>query len=80
MSTAFSPDDMAEIRQQGDLKSLFAALLGKPAPHQPEPTKTETPDYHIARPGAWPCGTAPSGPVPSPCCSDCEPGRTEQAA
>lgn len=69
----FTPEDMAEIRKQGDLKSLFAALLGKPAPQPEQPVEDEAPLYHIARPGAWPCGTAASGPVPSPTCPDCTP-------
>lgn len=73
MNAAFSPDDMADIRKQGDLKSLFAALMGKPAAQDEAPVEDDEPTHHIPRPGAWPCGTAPTGPTPGAHCPKCAP-------
>ena len=73
MTGDFSPEDLAEIRRQGDIGSLFATLLGKPLPQQQAAVEDEEPGYHIARPGAWPCGTAPCGPPPGATCPDCAP-------
>lgn len=77
MSTGISADDMAEIRKQGDLGSLFATLLGRP-PRQEKRVEDDAPSYHIPYRGAWPCGTSRSGPVPGPACTDCttHTGRT----
>lgn len=75
MNAAFNADDMAEVRKQGDLKSLFAALMGKPAPRDEAPVEDGKPTHHIARPGAWPCGTAPTGPTPGAYCPDCAPAN-----
>ncbi|WP_431781755.1 hypothetical protein [Streptomyces chumphonensis] len=75
MNEPLSADDLADIRQQGDLADLFAVLLGKPAPTAKAAVEEEPPSYHIARPGAWPCGTTPAGPSPGPRCPDCQPGR-----
>jgi hypothetical protein len=67
------PDDLAAIRQEGSLVDLFTALAGKQIT-QPEPeAEEEKPHYHIPRKGAWPCGTAASGPTPTPC-NDCTEG------
>lgn len=71
MDADFSAEDMAEIRKQGDLKSLFATLLGKPDPTVTAPVEDDEPGYHIALPGAWPCGTSATGPVAH--CADCAP-------
>lgn len=69
--TGFQADDLAAIREEGSLVDLFAHLAGKtlPPPAEDEP-EDKKPGYHIARPGAWPCGTAASGPTPPPC-QDC---------
>lgn len=69
-----SAEDIAEARAQGDLKDLLlvAAGLTLPAPKRQKP-EPEPPCYHIARPGAWPCGTAASGPSPGPSCPGCTP-------
>ncbi|MBB1252889.1 hypothetical protein H3146_05845 [Streptomyces sp. OF3] len=78
--TGFSPDDMAAMRKQGDIGALFTALLGKSPPPDAAGLEDERPAYHVARPGAWPCGTAPSGPSPGPTCGRCTTGgrpRTE---
>lgn len=78
MTGPFQPEDLAAVRQEGSLAELFAHLTGKP-PRQPEPPAEETgPRYHIARPGAWPCGTASSGPSPGPRCSKCSPCREDK--
>ena len=62
------PDDIAALRADGDLVSYLLSLTGR-TPAKPKPAATEPPEpaYHIPRPGAWPCGTAPSGPTPPPC-------------
>jgi hypothetical protein len=65
--TTFQADDLAAIREEGSLVALFTQLAGKTLPKQVEEPEDETPAYHIPRKGAWPCGTAPSGPTPPPC-------------
>lgn len=75
MNAAFNADDMAEVRKQGDLKALFAALMGKPAAAPAPPVEDEQPTHHLTHPGAWPCGTAPTGPSPGPRCTQCAPAR-----
>lgn len=68
---AVDPDDVAALRADGDLVSYLLSLTGA-TPPPPKPAEEEAPevDIHIPRPGAWPCGTAPSGPTPPPC-DDC---------
>ncbi len=67
MSADPSPEDVAALREQGDLLPYLISLTGR-APTKPKPAPAEPkPAYHIARPGAWPCGTAASGPTPPPC-------------
>jgi hypothetical protein len=68
----FKADDLAAVREEGTLADLFAHLTGKPIPEPEQPVEEEPPGYHIPRKGAWPCGTAPSGPTPAPC-NDCLP-------
>jgi hypothetical protein len=66
-------EDIAAMRAEGNLREYFQLLTGR-IPAQPKPAATEPakPSYHIPRPGAWPCGTAASGPTPKPC-GDCPP-------
>ncbi len=64
---AFQADDLAAIREEGSLVALFTQLAGKTLPPASVEPQDETPGYHIPRKGAWPCGTAPSGPTPPPC-------------
>ncbi|WP_338683872.1 hypothetical protein QD712_25640 [Streptomyces acidiscabies] len=67
MSLDFDADDIAAMREQGNFRDFLDQITGrttKPAPHAVEPA---APGYHIRRPGAWPCGTAASGPAPAPC-------------
>lgn len=68
--SGFSAEDMAALREQGDLSAMFSTLLGKAPTAEDEPEDDE-PSYHIARLGAWPCGTQPAGPPPGPKCGDC---------
>ncbi|MFF2852622.1 hypothetical protein ACFVT5_40975 [Streptomyces sp. NPDC058001] len=71
MTGQFKAEDLAAVRREGSLTDLFAHLTGKPLP-EPEPEVQDEPlGYHIARPGAWPCGTAASGPTPAPVCTNC---------
>lgn len=71
--TGFQPDDLAAIRQEGSLVDLFTALVGKQIT-QPDPEpEDDKPVYHTPRQGAWPCGTAASGPTPAPC-GECKEG------
>jgi hypothetical protein len=74
-----SPEDIVAAREQGDLKSLLLLAAGlvptAPRQRQAEPEKT---CFHIRRPGAWPCGSAASGPTPPPC-TDCQNARKEAA-
>jgi hypothetical protein len=69
----YQADDLAAIREEGSLVALFTQLAGqtlKPE-SESEPEPDDGPSYHISRPGAWPCGTAPAGAIPVPC-GDCQ--------
>lgn len=70
-----SDEDIVEAQKQGDITALLLATAGitPKAPRQRQASEPEAPCYHIARPGAWPCGTAASGPMPGPRCPDCTP-------
>ena len=74
MNPPLEADDLAAVREEGSLVALFTALAGKQIaePEPPDEGDAE-PLYHIPRKGAWPCGTAPSGPTPKPC-TDCQEG------
>lgn len=71
-------EDIAALKSDGDLKDYFLTLIGR-APTAPKATRPEPakPSYHIPRPGAWPCGTAATGPTPKPC-NDCQEGTTHE--
>lgn len=62
-------EDIATMRAEGSLREYFQLLTGRPTPAAPKPAVAEPtgPGYHVARPGAWPCGTAATGPTPPPC-------------
>lgn len=67
-------EDIAEARKQGDVAALVLMAAGrtlKTAKKKPADAEPDKPGYHIPRKGAWPCGTAPSGPTPPPC-DDCK--------
>ncbi|MER7517831.1 hypothetical protein [Streptomyces sp. NPDC126499] len=73
--TELTPEDFAEARKDGDVTRLLllAAGIAPKAPKQRTAAHDEQPCYHIARPGAWPCGTAATGPSPGPTCPLCTP-------
>ncbi|SDL28730.1 hypothetical protein [Streptomyces indicus] len=71
--TGFGADDLAAIRQEGSLVALFTQLAGKTLKPEPAAEQDTEPAYHIARPGAWPCGTAATGPTPPKNCPTCQP-------
>lgn len=61
-------EDIAAMRDQGDLKDYLLGLIGEaPAVVKP-PTLTAVPApaYRITHTGGWPLGTAASGPTPPP--------------
>ena len=61
-----SPEDIAALRKDGDLESFLLSLTGaSPKPAPVEPAAPEEPDYVIPHRGAWPIGSAPSGPTPT---------------
>lgn len=64
--------DIVAMREQGDLKAYLLSLGGR-TPTPERDTEPAKPPYHIPRPGAWPCGTAATGPTPPPC-GDCKEG------
>jgi hypothetical protein len=64
-------EDVAAMREQGDLKDYLLSLIAAtPAPTsaKPKPTLAAVPDpgYRIAHVGGWPLGTAATGPTPPP--------------
>ncbi|MEU5596862.1 hypothetical protein [Streptomyces sp. NPDC020298] len=67
--------DIVAMREQGDLKAYLLSLAGKTSAPPADGPESKTPGYHIPRKGAWPCGTAPSGPTPPPC-TNCQTGET----
>jgi hypothetical protein len=68
----FQAEDLEAVITEGSLVDLFTALAGKQIAQPETPADDDKPIYHIPRKGAWPCGTAASGPTPPPC-SDCPP-------
>lgn len=69
--TDVSAEDVAEFKRQGDFDAFLAQITGRSTPAaEPEP-EIEEPAFHIRRPGAWPCGTAATGPAPPPC-NECQ--------
>ncbi|MEU1433992.1 hypothetical protein ABZ438_07825 [Streptomyces sp. NPDC005786] len=76
MSWEPSVDDIVAAREQGDLKALLLMAAGITLSAVPKPREAEVeegPCFHIRRPGAWPCGTAATGPTPQPC-TECQNG------
>jgi hypothetical protein len=64
--------DIVAMREQGDLTAYLLGLGGRTPTSRRTATEPDKPSYHIPRKGAWPCGTAASGPTPKPC-GNCEP-------
>ena len=61
-------EDIAVMREQGDLKDYLLSLIGTEAPAKPKPAlaAVPSPGYRIDHPGGWPLGTAATGPTPPP--------------
>ena len=60
-------EDIAAMREQGDLKAYLLGLIGQTPPSaKPAPTlaAVPSPGYRIAHVGGWPLGTAATGPTP----------------
>jgi len=62
-------EDIAVMRQQGDLKNYLLGLVNavqRPETAKPKPTlaAVPSPGYRIAHTGGWPLGTAVTGPTP----------------
>lgn len=61
-----TPEDIAALRADGDLEGFLLSLTGaSPKPPPVEPAAPAEPDYVIPHKGAWPIGSAPSGPTPT---------------
>lgn len=72
--TGIDNADIVAMREQGDLKAYLLSLGGLTPKNVATADKAPPkPSYHIPRPGAWPCGTAATGPTPAPC-NDCQEG------
>ncbi|MFE9850275.1 hypothetical protein ACFYPN_15895 [Streptomyces sp. NPDC005576] len=79
MSWEPSIEDITEAREQGDLTALLLMAAGL-TPKAPRPRQAAEPEpicFHIRRPGAWPCGTAATGPTPQPC-NECRASTTQE--
>jgi len=61
-------EDVAVMREQGDLKDYLLGLIGEAPPVVKKPTLTAVPApaYRITHTGGWPLGTAATGPTPPP--------------
>ncbi|MCQ8831827.1 hypothetical protein [Streptomyces malaysiensis] len=72
MTAQFDAADIAAMRAEGSLEEFLRLLTGKAAPKPPTVEKPDVVHYVIPRPGAWPIGTAASGPIPAVCdCPNC---------
>lgn len=76
--TAISTEDIAELRKDPDsfrdyLRHITGRAVQAPVDEATPATEPDKPGYHIPRKGAWPCGTAASGPTPKPC-GNCDDG------
>jgi hypothetical protein len=61
-------DDIAAMREQGDLKGYLLSLIGD-APAKPKSAPVAAapaePGYRITHTGGWPIGTTATGPTPT---------------
>ncbi|MFD4547222.1 hypothetical protein [Streptomyces sp. NPDC058466] len=74
-------EDLAAMREQGDLLPYLLALTGRTATPKPAPVvaaSADLPGYRIAHKGGWPIGTAATGPTPTH--GRCTCPKCEQAA
>lgn len=73
--TEIRVEDVAELRKDPEsFREYLRYITGRQvvaAPVAAPDAELEPAPYHIPRKGAWPCGTAPSGPTPAPC-TDCQ--------
>lgn len=63
---AAGPEDIAALREDGDLERYLRSLTVA-APPKPAPVEAEPPpdfEYRTAHRGGWPIGSASSGPTP----------------
>lgn len=75
MNAQPDPADLAAMREEGDLLPYLISLTGRTPskPKRPAQAEPSPPPYTIPRPGAWPVGTAATGPTPGCPCPDCQP-------
>ncbi|CAL9664183.1 hypothetical protein SUDANB1_07126 [Streptomyces sp. enrichment culture] len=67
-------EDIAALREQGDLKDyLLSLVVAAPGPAPSRSTLAAVPDpgYRITHTGGWPLGTAATGPTPPPDACTC---------
>ena len=65
MNQPLSVEDIAAMREQGDLEDYLRALTGRPAKPKPARlTVVPAPAYRITHTGGWPLGIAATGPTP----------------
>lgn len=69
--TDFNPgveeiENTAAMRREGDLPRYLRDQIRAGNSRRTTPPKTVTPKPPGHRPGAWPSGTSPPGPVPNP--------------
>ncbi len=65
--TRFDAADIAALRQQGDLTEFLLSLGGRGRSATPKkpPSEPAADAYTIPHRGAWPLGTAATGPSPT---------------
>lgn len=74
-----SIDDIAALREDGDLKTYLLALTGRtPAKQATAVAVAPEPGYRIAHVGGWPIGSAATGRTPTH--DRCTCPKCEQAA
>jgi len=72
-------EDIAALREDGDLEGYLRSLIGRPAKPKPAPlAAAPDPGYRIAHTGGWPIGSAATGPTPTH--GRCTCPKCEQAA
>ncbi|MBZ6207473.1 hypothetical protein KVH31_13295 [Streptomyces olivaceus] len=70
-----TPEEIAELRKQGDFRDYLRHITGRTvepeAPSKPALTAVPTAGYRITHTGGWPLGTAATGPTPPPDACTC---------
>lgn len=80
MIAELTPQDIAELRAQGDLAEYLRLLTGRAPKPKPRLAAVPEPAYRIAHPGAWPLGTTATGPTPPPDACSCPKCKQQPAA